>query len=114
VIQQENRDGGRYFFDGYLEEQGEGSDGLKAGMMKRMSNYQRRRLIQGSRAVVAIVILSVFVFIMYVLGLPSIVAIAAGGGFAGIVSTTIERRRLPKPPPWSDEERVQLPRLRPR
>lgn len=78
-----------------------------------MTNYQRRRLIQGSRAAVTIVILSVFVFTMYVLGLPSIVAIAAGGGLAGIVSTTIERRLLPTPPPWSDEERVQLPKLRP-
>lgn len=82
-------------------------------MMKRITTYQRRRLIRGSRAAVTIVMLSVFVVTMHALGLPTIAAIAAGGSLAGIVSTTIERRLLPKPPPWSDEERVQLPGLRP-
>ena len=56
--------------------------------------------------------LILFVVTLYVFGLPTIVAIAVGAPLGVAVATIIGRRVLPVFPPWSDEERVQVPRLR--
>jgi hypothetical protein len=83
-------------------------------MMRTLANQHRRYLIQGGRAVVTLATLGVVVIALQsLLGLPSIVAIIVGATFAGIVSSIVGRRLLPELPPWSDEERVRLPRLRP-
>jgi hypothetical protein len=50
---------------------------------------------------------------IYALEVPSVVAIVVGAPLAGIVSIAVRRRFLPEAPPWTDEERLQLPRLRP-
>lgn len=81
--------------------------------MKSMTRHQRRILIRSGHAAVAIGTLCIVVVILYALGLPSIVAIVAGASLAGVVSVAIRRNFLPESPPWSDEERVRLPRLKP-
>lgn len=80
--------------------------------MKPLTNAQRRYLIRYSHAAVDVAMLGVFVVALYGLGLPSIVAIAVGAPLGVAVATIIGRRILPVFPPWSDEERVQVPRLR--
>jgi len=82
--------------------------------MRPLANHHRRYLIQGGRAVIAVAMLGVVVVALHsLLALSSIVAIILGATFSGIVSRIVGRRFLPEPPPWSDEERVRLPRLRP-
>lgn len=77
------------------------------------TTYQRRKRVRMGHAAVAVVILCVFVVTMYAFGVPSVVAIAVGAPLAGISSTIVRRRLLPESPPWSDEERLQLPKIRP-
>lgn len=82
-------------------------------MIRSRTQYQRRMLIRSGHAALDVVMLAVFVIALYVLGLPSIVAIVLGASLGMIVSMGIRRRLLPQAPPLSDEERLQLPRLRP-
>lgn len=81
-------------------------------MMRSRTQHQQRMLIRSGHAAVAVGTLVVVVVALYALGLPSIVAIVAGAAFAAVLSAFIRRRVLPESPPWSDEERLQLPRLR--
>ena len=46
------------------------------------------------------------------LGFPPIAAIVIGGALATALSRIIRLHLLPDPPPWSDEELVQLPKVR--
>ena len=77
------------------------------------TTYHRRKLVRLSHAAVAVAILYLSVAALYALEVPSVVAIVVGAPLAGIVSTAVRRRFLPEAPPWTDEERLQLPRLRP-
>jgi hypothetical protein len=72
-------------------------------------NQQRRNWY----AALDVVTLCVFVLTMYAMGLPSIVAIMVGAPLAGVASAIVHRQFFPRPPQISDEERLQLPRLRP-
>jgi hypothetical protein len=81
--------------------------------MRSRSQYQRRMLIRSGHAALAVVTLVVFVVTLYIIGLPSIVAMVAGASLGFVVSMIIRRRFLPEAPALSDEERLQLPKLRP-
>jgi uncharacterized membrane protein YjjP (DUF1212 family) len=79
-----------------------------------MNTSQRRYIIKGSAAGISVGLLCAAVIVLYgPLRFPVFAAVVVGGGVSSIVSSFIRRRFLPEPPPWSDEERVQLPRLRP-
>jgi hypothetical protein len=81
--------------------------------MRSGTQHQRRMLVRSVHAVLDVVMLAVFVAILYVLRLPSIVAIAVGASLGMVVSMGVRRRLLPQVTPLSDEERLKLPRLRP-
>jgi uncharacterized protein YneF (UPF0154 family) len=81
--------------------------------MRSKTQHQRRILLRSVHAAIDVGMLAVFVVTLYVLGLPSIVAIVGGASLGMIVSIGIRRRFLSEAPPLSDEERLKLPRLRP-
>lgn len=81
--------------------------------MKPATNFQRRSIIRTCYAVLDVAILSVIVLIVYTVRLPGFAAVTTAALIAGIVLTIVHRWFLPKPPPLSDEERLQLPKLRP-
>jgi hypothetical protein len=74
------------------------------------SRNQRRRDIIGLARLLFVISLLVASVLgaQYLFGFSSGAAIVAGGVFAYAVSTIAVRRVLPKPPTWTDEERVCL------
>ena len=64
--------------------------------MRSRTQHQRRMLIRSGHAALDVVMLAVFVVTLYVLGLPSIAAIAGGASLGMIVSMSIRRRLLPR------------------
>ena len=81
---------------------------------KLTATERRRYAIEGTGAVLAVSLLAAGVMVASVVfGLSALVSIVVGGGVGGSVSHLVIRRFLPTAPPWSDEERVQLPRVRP-
>jgi hypothetical protein len=81
--------------------------------MKSVTNNRRWYWIRSCYAILDVATLGVIVLIVYAVGLPALVAVTVVACLTGIVLTIIHRWLLPKPPPISDEERLQLPKLRP-
>jgi hypothetical protein len=70
-------------------------------------------LIRGVQAILAVGALAAAVLLLYgLLGLPAPLAIIFGALASGVVSRVI-RSHMPEAPPWSDGDRVNLPKLRP-
>jgi hypothetical protein len=77
-----------------------------------MTKDLSQTLVRGGHALVTFVLLGVFVIGLYAAGLPSTVTVFGGGALAYLVSPLVRRRLLPEPQPLSDEQRLQLPKLR--
>jgi hypothetical protein len=83
-------------------------------MRKLTATERRRYAIEGAGAMLSVSLLAAGVIVANVVfGLSALISIVAGGSVGGSVAHLVIRRFLPTAPPWSDEERVQLPRVRP-